>query len=142
MNQSTDRYAAPLLQDRAPASKPVARDGLGDTSEIRSKIHRQLLERLNLSNLEAYKREQVVTEVRRVVQELLARESTPLNHEERESLVEQVLHEIFGLGPLEPLLRDPTISDILVNTAQSVFVERNGRLERTGVRFKDDKHLM
>ncbi|MGH7572480.1 MAG: CpaF family protein [Gemmatimonadota bacterium] len=142
MNQTTDRYAAPLMQDRAPASEPVARHGLGDTSEIRSKIHRQLLERLNLSNLEAYKREQVVTEVRRVVQELLSRESTPLNHEERESLVEQVLHEIFGLGPLEPLLRDPTISDILVNTAQSVFVERNGRLERTGVRFKDDKHLM
>ncbi|MGH7543972.1 MAG: CpaF family protein, partial [Gemmatimonadota bacterium] len=108
----------------------------------RARIHRQLLERLNLTNLETYRRDQVVSEVRKVVQEMLAKESAPLNFEEREALVEQVLHEIFGLGPLEPLLRDPSVSDILVNTGRQVFVERNGRLERTGIRFKDDKHLM
>ncbi|MBW3660049.1 MAG: CpaF family protein [Gemmatimonadetes bacterium] len=84
----------------------------------------------------------VVSEIRKVVQDLLARESAPLNFEERESLVEQVLNEIFGLGPLEPLLQDPSVSDILVNTYDRVFIERDGRLQRTDVRFKDNKHLL
>jgi len=142
MSEPEDRYAVPLF-DHQPAVDTIAMpEGAGDTTQIRARIHRQLLERLNLTNLETYGREQVVSEVRKVVQEMLARESMPLNFEERESLVEQVLHEIFGLGPLEPLLRDPSVSDILVNTGRQVFVERNGRLERTGIRFKDDKHLM
>jgi pilus assembly protein CpaF len=142
MSEPEDRYAVPLF-DRQPAVDTIALpEGTGDTTQIRARIHRQLLERLNLTNLETYQRDQVVSEVRKLVQEMLARESMPLNFEEREGLVEQVLHEIFGLGPLEPLLRDPTVSDILVNTGRQVFVERNGRLERTGIRFKDDKHLM
>ncbi len=142
MSEPEDRYAVPLF-DRPMAVETVALpEGAGDTTQIRARIHRQLLERLNLTNLETYRRDQVVSEVRKVVQEMLARESAPLNFEEREALVEQVLHEIFGLGPLEPLLRDPSVSDILVNTGRQVFVERNGRLERTGIRFKDDKHLM
>jgi pilus assembly protein CpaF len=142
MSEPEDRYAVPLF-DRQPAVDTIAPpEGAGDTTQIRARIHRQLLERLNLTNLETYRRDQVVSEVRKVVQDLLGRESVPLNFEEREGLVEQVLHEIFGLGPLEPLLRDPTVSDILVNTGRQVFVERNGRLERTGIRFKDDKHLM
>jgi pilus assembly protein CpaF len=142
MSEPEDRYAVPLF-DRQPAVDTIAPpEGAGDTTQIRARIHRQLLERLNLTNLETYRRDQVVSEVRKVVQDLLVRESVPLNFEEREGLVEQVLHEIFGLGPLEPLLRDPTVSDILVNTGRQVFVERNGRLERTGIRFKDDKHLM
>ncbi|HET6340564.1 MAG TPA: CpaF family protein [Gemmatimonadota bacterium] len=113
-----------------------------DAHEIKSRIHKMLLERLNLSNLESYDRSQVVAEIRKVVQDLLTREVAPLNFDEREALVEQVLHEIFGLGPLEPLLQDPSVSDILVNTYKQVFIERGGRIEKTDVRFKDDKHLM
>ncbi len=110
--------------------------------EIKGRIHKQLVERLNLSNLDSHDREHVVSEIRKIVQDLLVKESAPLNFDERESLVEQVLNEIFGLGPLEPLLQDPSISDILVNTYNQVFVERDGRIERTDVRFKDDKHLL
>ena len=110
--------------------------------EMKTRIHRRLLGRLNLSNLDTLDREQVVSEIRKVVHELLARETIPLNFEEREALVEQVLDEIFGLGPLEPLLKDPEISDILVNTHDQVYVERGGRLHETDVRFKDDRHLL
>ncbi len=113
-----------------------------DTHEIKGRIHKLLLERLNLSNLDQHDRSQVVTEIRRVVQDLLARESAPLNYDEREALVEQILHEIFGLGPLEPLLQDASISDILVNTYEQVYIERGGRLEKTDVRFKDNRHLL
>ncbi|MCL7927820.1 MAG: CpaF family protein, partial [marine benthic group bacterium] len=81
-------------------------------------------------------------EIRKVVHDLLAREAAPLNLEEREDLVEQILDEIFGLGPIEPLLQDPSVSDILVNTSQQVYVERQGRLERSDVRCKDDRHLL
>jgi pilus assembly protein CpaF len=105
-------------------------------------VHRQLLERLNLSNIDALDRAQVVEEIRKVVHDLLAREAAPLNLDEREDLVEQILDEIFGLGPIEPLLQDPQISDILVNTSQQVYIEKQGRLEKSDVRFKDDRHLL
>ena len=110
--------------------------------DMKVRVHRQLLERLNLSNIDALDKAQVVEEIRKVVHDLLAREATPLNYDEREELVTQILDEIFGLGPIEPLLQDPTISDILVNTYHRVFIERNGRLEKTDVRFKDDRHLL
>lgn len=129
-----------------PAAPPEAAPAEGQDSslmqEIKVRIHRQLLERLNLSNLDALDKNQVVGEIRKVVHDLLAREATPLNLEEREELVGQVLDEIFGLGPLEPLLQDPGVSDILVNTYSQVMIERNGRLEKTDVRFKDDRHLL
>ena len=80
--------------------------------------------------------------IRKVVHDLLAQEMVPLNFEEREELVSQVLDEIFGLGPLEPLMQDPEISDILVNTCKHVFIERHGQLEQTDVRFQDDRHLL
>ena len=110
--------------------------------EIKVRVHRQLLERLNLSNIDALDRAQVVEEIRKVVHDLLAREAAPLNLDEREDLVEQILDEIFGLGPIEPLLQDPQISDILVNTSQQVYIEKQGRLEKSDVRFKDDRHLL
>jgi pilus assembly protein CpaF len=109
---------------------------------IKGRVHRKLIERLNLSNLDKLTREQVVEAIRKVVHDLLSQESAPLNFEEREELVKQVLDEIFGLGPLEPLVQDPSISDILVNTYKQVFIERNGRLEKTDVRFQDDRHLL
>ena len=128
-----------------PAGAAIADAPRRDDSalqEMKTRIHRRLLGRLNLSNLDTLDREQVVSEIRKVVHELLARETIPLNFEEREALVEQVLDEIFGLGPLEPLLKDPEISDILVNTHDQVYVERGGRLHETDVRFKDDRHLL
>ncbi len=117
-------------------------EGTSEFQEIRTRVHRKLLERLNLSTLSDRDEEQAVAEVRQIVRNLLDAEVTPLNLEEREELVEQVLHEVFGLGPLEPLVNDPGISDILVNTYDQVYVERDGRLERTDVRFKDDRHLL
>jgi pilus assembly protein CpaF len=125
----------------------VPRSSAGETGRtdllaVKSHIHRKLLERLNLSNLDRLDREQVMETIRSLVRELLAAESIPLNLEERDELISQVLDEIFGLGPLQPLMDDPTIADILVNTSQTVYIERNGRLETTDVRFHDDKHLM
>jgi pilus assembly protein CpaF len=87
-------------------------------------------------------RDQVVEAIRKVVHELIAQEKAPLNFEEREEIVEQVLDEIFGLGPLEPLMKDPQVSDILVNTWKSIYIERHGKLEPTDVRFQDDRHLL
>ncbi len=113
-----------------------------DLQTVKSHIHRRLLERLNLSNLDRLDRDVVVETIRGLVRDLLAAESIPLNVEEREKLILQILDEIFGLGPLQPLMEDPSVADILVNTADMVYVERNGRLERTDVRFQDDRHLL
>ena len=141
------RAAAPEAGESAwitdGSGGPLGGDGSGSVlQEIKVRVHRQLLERLNLSNIDALDRAQVVEEIRKVVHDLLAREAAPLNLDEREDLVEQILDEIFGLGPIEPLLQDPTISDILVNTSQQVYIEKQGRLERSDVRFKDDRHLL
>jgi pilus assembly protein CpaF len=110
--------------------------------QLKSRVHRRLLERLNLNTLKDRDNDAARGQVRDAVKNLLAMEDTPLNTDEREQLVEQVLHEVFGLGPLEPLLHDPTISDILVNTYDQVYVERDGKLEATDVSFRDDQHLM
>jgi pilus assembly protein CpaF len=114
----------------------------GDLQAVKSHIHRRLLERLNLANLDRLDRDVVVETIRGLVRELLAAESIPLNVEERDKLILQILDEIFGLGPLQPLMEDPTVVDILVNTADTVYVERNGRLELTDVRFQSDRHLL
>jgi pilus assembly protein CpaF len=110
--------------------------------QIKGRVHRRLIERLNLSNLERVARDQVVEAIRKVVHDLISQEMIALNFDERELLVVQVLDEIFGLGPLEPLMQDADISDILVNTYKNIFIERQGRLEKTDVRFQDDKHLL
>jgi len=128
----------PSVDSSADATSSSA----SDMQEIKGRIHRQLLDRLNLASIETLERDEVVGEIRKVVHELLTREAVPLNLDEREDLVEQILDEIFGLGPIEPLLKDPTISDILVNTSRQVYIERNGKLEMTDVRFKDDRHLL
>ena len=128
--------------DQPPPTRPAPRVDRSAMSDIKSRIHRRLLERLNLSNLDKLEQDQVIDAIRRVTHDLLQQESVPLNFEEREKLVGQVLDEIFGLGPLEPLIQDPEISDILVNTWKHVFVERHGKLEPTEVRFQDDRHLL
>jgi pilus assembly protein CpaF len=129
----------------APWENPAPAEERGGPSvlqETKARIHRKLLERLNLSSLDALEHDRAAAAIRGVVLELLAQESVPLNYDEREELVRQVLDEIFGLGPLEPLMRDPEISDILVNTHRSVYVERHGKLEETDVTFQDDRHLL
>jgi len=105
-------------------------------------VHRKLLNRLNLEALAHADRARAESEIRTLMSQLLAEEPTPLNIGEREQLFAEVVDDVFGLGPLEPLLRDPSVSDILVNTAQNVFVERKGKMERVTASFQDNAHLM
>ena len=119
-------------------------DGNGQHSfqEMKSRLHRALINRMDLTKLAALSQEQVHAEVSRLAESVLAQEAMPLSTSERDRLVNDVQHELFGLGPLEPLLGDPTISDILVNSHSTIYVERRGKLEVTNVAFKDDEHLM
>jgi pilus assembly protein CpaF len=110
--------------------------------EMKSRLHRALINRMDLTKLAALSQEQVHVEVSRLAESVLAQEAMPLSTAERDRLVGEVQHELFGLGPLEPLLGDPTISDILVNSHSTIYVERRGKLEATNVAFKDDEHLM
>jgi pilus assembly protein CpaF len=111
--------------------------------ELKTRIHRQLIERLDLAKLALLPEDTVRQQIRRIVEDMLAAdETTPLNRQERERIVQEVQHETFGLGPIEPLMQDPTVSDILVNGAHEVYVERRGKLERTKVIFRDDAHLL
>ena len=110
--------------------------------ELKEKIHRRLIDKLDLAKLDTIPREALRNQVREVVEALL-REETDLGLDlNRERLVEEILNETFGLGPLEPLLNDPTISDILINTYRQAYVERFGKLELTQTVFKDDAHLL
>src|SRR5229473_385822 len=110
--------------------------------ELKSNVHRKLLNRLNLEALANADRARAESEIRTLVIELLAEEGTPISLSERDVLFGDLVDEVFGLGPLEPLLRDGTVSDILVNTHKNVFVERGGVLERVATTFQDDKHLL
>ena len=110
--------------------------------DLRANVHRKLLNRLNLEALAQTDRSRAEAEIRALLTQLLAEELTPLSLAEREVLFAEVLDDVFGLGPLEPLLRDTTVSDILVNTHRHVFVERSGRLERVTASFQDDRHLL
>jgi pilus assembly protein CpaF len=110
--------------------------------EMKSRLHRALINKMDLTKLSTLTPEQVTDEVSRLAESMLAQESTPLSSSERERLVNEVQHELFGLGPLEPLLADTTISDILVNSHNTIYIERRGKLEVTNVTFKDDEHLM
>jgi len=110
--------------------------------ELKFTLHRKLLDRLNLEALSSVASDRVRNEVRAAVAKLVEEEKTPLNLTEKDRVIEEVLDEVFGLGPLEPLLADPSISDILVTTPALVYVERAGKLYRTPVIFKDNAHLM
>src|SRR6476619_5344859 len=117
-------------------------NGQHSFQEIKSRLHRTLINRIDLTKLSALSPDQVHAEVSRLAESVLAQEKMPLSTSERDRLVNDVQHELFGLGPLEPLLADSTISDILVNTYGKIYVERRGKLEITNVTFKDDEHLM
>jgi pilus assembly protein CpaF len=113
-----------------------------DFGAVKAAIHRKLIQKLNLERMTEVKRDDVRREVGQILEALVVGESTPMNLQERERLAQEVLDEVFGLGPLEPLLADPTVSDILVNTHKNVYVERKGILEQTSVQFRDDAHLV
>ncbi len=144
----------PITQNLQPASNLNWEDRLRHSSargrltlnpeyqELKFRLHRRLLDKINLEALASIENEKVRVEVRNALMLLMDEESTLLISLERQQICEEVLDEVFGLGPLEPLLQDPTISDILVNTHRQVYIERKGQLELTSVTFKDDHHLL
>ncbi|MBZ5619202.1 MAG: CpaF family protein [Acidobacteriia bacterium] len=143
----------PAVIDRIPRSGDKAETGWvnrlfnreGYTPEyqdLKFTLHRKLLDRINLEALSSMAGERVRAEIRSAVAKLVEEEKTPLSLVEKDRVIEEILDEVFGLGPLEPLLQDPTVSDILVTTAKLVYVERAGKLYRTPVEFKDESHLL
>jgi pilus assembly protein CpaF len=110
--------------------------------ELKSEIHRKLIGVLNMERVSSIPKGRVRAEIGRVVEQLLEDERVPMTTAEQNRIIEEVLDEVLGLGPLEPLLKEPTISDILVNRFDKVYIERNGKLALTAVRFKDNAHLL
>ena len=121
---------------------PIATRGADRYFELKSQIHRKLIGVLNLERASSIPKDRIRAEIGRVVERLLDEERVPMTTAEQTRIVEEVLDEVLGLGPLETLLKEPTISDILVNRYNKVFIERNGKLSETTVRFKDDAHLL
>ena len=111
-------------------------------TDLKVELHQRLLDVINLQALDKMSRQQIEAEVGDIVYEELSKQNQALNNQERKALVSDVLDELLGLGPIEPLLKDPTITDILINGFSQVFVERYGVLEPTNVRFKDERHLL
>src|SRR5213082_494435 len=136
--------SAQLGVSSAAASAEAKRTGLSfkEYQDLKSSVHRDLISRVDLERVATQRDEYTRGQVLSVIQDLVANLKTPLSGRERERLSLEVLDEVFGLGPLEPLLQDPTITDILVNGAKEVYVERGGQLEETRIMFKDDAHLM
>ena len=131
------REPKPLL--RTPALAP--RSPQRQYQDLKFTLHRKLLDKINLDALASMETRKLRNEVRSALTALIDAEQTLLSAIERNQIVSEVLDEVFGLGPLEPLLHDPTVSDILVNTHKQVYIERDGKLELTNVSFKDDAHL-
>ncbi|MEP6743315.1 MAG: CpaF family protein [bacterium] len=118
-----------------------AEDGNQIFQDMKARLHSAIVTRLDLNKLRTLPPERVHGEVSRLAEGLLQAENLPLSTSDRDRLVGEVHHELFGLGPLETLLADPTISDILVNSYSSIYIERRGKLEKTSITFKDDEHL-
>ena len=119
----------------------VSSPSRSDMNALKVTIHRNLIQKINLDRLQLMDREVVKRDLTRTIESLVGGETTPMSLVERERLTQELLDEVFGLGPLEPLLKDSTVSDILVNSYRDVFVERRGMLERTSTQFRDEAHL-
>jgi len=133
----------PIISRRGIGSAPATSVASQERYfELKTRVHQKLLNVLNMDALKAVSRERLRGEVQGVVERIVSDDRLPITMPERDRLVEEVLDEVFGLGPLEPLLKDPTISDILVNTYKQVYIERFGKLSETGIRFQSDRHLM
>ena len=133
--------AATVFGDPAQR-RTIAAAEMNAYQELKSSIHRKLIDRLDLSSVAEISPEQLSGIIKTVVESLIAAEGIPLTRMERDRLVVEIQHETLGLGPLEPLLQDPEISDIMVNGAGKVYSEKHGKLHKTEVTFKDDDHLM
>src|SRR6202030_4764508 len=131
---TTTPGSQPLQSTSAPLYKSY--------QELKTGLHRDLLNKIDLERLTTLQDVRARTQVQTVIYDLIGASNVPLSGTEKEQICREVLHEVFGLGPLEPLLQDPSISDILVNTHRQVFVERGGLLELTNVNFRDDQHLL
>jgi pilus assembly protein CpaF len=140
---SSTATATPLVPTRPPSLPGIRPQAPRQQYlDLRAGIHRKLLNRLNLEALAQADRIRAESEIRTLLHELLSEEGAPLNLSERETLFVEILDDVFGLGPLEALMRDPSISDILVNGYKHVFVERGGVLEKVTTNFQDDRHLL
>jgi pilus assembly protein CpaF len=132
----------PEAAERALRSLNAADTKLVERLELKNRLHTALLERLNLSVIDKVQTEELRREVANLVQQVLAEEKRPMRTEDFKLIVDELMDEVLGFGPLEPLLADPTVNDILVNGHQRVYVERYGLLEKTLVRFRDERHLL
>jgi pilus assembly protein CpaF len=140
---STGSFSATVPRTPKPAGPPLRGPMAAPDAhhELKHELHQKLIEKLDLATIERLPRDQLRDELRTILNQLLAASDLPLNRVEREQMVEELLDEVTGLGPLEPLLADTTISDIMVNGFNTVYVERFGKLELTNVRFRDNAHL-
>ena len=140
------RGGAPVVVERRPRTigpRRIEVEPLGPVEQLKVDLHRRLVEQLDLEALERVKDSTVVSaQIRDAVADFLRTEGTPLTQAEREDVIEQIVYEVTGLGPIEPFFRDPTISDILVNGPRDVYIERRGRLSRVPVTFRNDAHLL
>jgi pilus assembly protein CpaF len=138
---STGSFSATV--PRTPSARPATIPNANPDAyhELKHELHQKLVEKLDLATIERLPRDQLRDELRLIMNQILASSDLPLNRVEREQMVEELLDEVTGLGPLEPLLADTTISDIMVNGFNTVYVERFGKLELTNVRFRDNAHL-
>ena len=134
--------AVPAANTAQAREKRINRERMDQFYEMKNRIHRSLVDKLDLSRISDQANEETREQVREIVAELCDKEQAVLNFTERQRLISEIIDETFGLGPLEVLLSDPTISDILVNGPHQVYVERKGRLELTDIQFKDNAHLM
>ncbi len=139
--QRVQQAGATAIVNGMAAAGPSTAVSVEIFQELKGEMHQRLIDKLDLRTIDQLTREQLRDELRLILGGVLAGTELPLNRNERELMVEELLDEVTGLGPLEPLLRDQSISDILVNTYSTVYVERFGKLELTAVRFRDNEHL-
>jgi pilus assembly protein CpaF len=133
----------PPAAERVPVAGPLPESRQNESLlSIKVDLHRHLIDRYNLTALETASKEDILTDIRPVVREFVRVRNLPLNARELDQLTSDTADEMLGLGPIEPLLKDESIADILINTHKRVFVERRGVLEETGIRFRDEAHLL
>src|SRR6266436_1956397 len=137
-----ERYIREPLGEGTSQGAEESTYGNQSFQEMKARLHRAIIARLDLTRVNMLSPDRVRAEVSRLAEDLLLAENAPISEVERDRLVNEVHHELFGLGPLEPLLADSTISDILVNSYSSIYIERRGKLEKTAISFKDNEHLM
>ena len=128
------------IRRAAPSATPSPTHNQDRREDLKVRVHQKLLNILNMDAVKAESRQELRREVQTALERILREDHLPISMTERNRLAEEILDEVFGLGPLESLLKDPSISDILVNTHKNVYIERHGKLIETGIRFQNDRH--